>query len=194
MIGFLQGKVLSSDGQETILLTPSGIGYQIKTHGLFSQGQVLKFYISTIIKENSQELFGFSSMREKKVFELILEVKGVGPKGAYNLVHTLGFQGFVDAICYENKKALQKAPSIGSRVAAQILLDLKGKIDKMAIYMEATPSPTSTVQKNLLDDALLACEQLGLGPEQIAPMAQKLLQENDITHSEQLVQLILKGA
>ena len=136
MIGFIQGKVLFSDGQETILLTHSGIGHQVKTGNIFPEGHTIGLYTSHIIKENSQELFGFFMMREQKLFELILKVKGIGPKGAYGLVHTLGFQGVVNAIRNESKNDLQKVPGIGAKVAAQILLDLGGKIAKMAMYSD----------------------------------------------------------
>ncbi|MCY4644888.1 MAG: helix-hairpin-helix domain-containing protein [Bacteriovoracales bacterium] len=223
MIGYLQGKVLFSDGHETILLTSSGTGYQVKTFDIFPEGQTLGLYISHMVKENSEELFGFLTMREKKLFELILSVKGVGPKGAYALVYTLGFQGFIKAIGLEDKKALQRSPGIGAKAAAQILLDLSAKIEKVSMYSDrysgkifednitsvqeklshereeedicdpASPHALSLRdRKNLLDDALLACEELGFKPEKINLIAQKLLSEHDIKKSEQLVHLILK--
>ena len=217
MIGFLQGRVLFSNGQETILLSDSGIGHQIKTCEIFPEGQIIGLYISHIVKENSQELFGFFMMREKKLFELLLNVKGVGPKGAYRLVHSLGFQGVVDAISNQDKRSLKKTPGIGTKVAAQVLLDLEDKIKKVAMYsnqysgevpsvtkkphdssyreksaLMTTISPSFTIQKNLLDDALLACEQLGFLPNMVIPIAQKLLNEHDIAKPEQLVHLILK--
>ena len=139
MIGFLEGKVLFSDGQETLLTTASGVGYEIRTGELFSRGQRVRLYISHIIREAAQELFGFSKMREKKLFELILSVKGVGPKGAHALVQTLGFEGVMNAIQFESKKSLQQAPGVGAKAAAQILLDLKGKIKQMALYHEERP-------------------------------------------------------
>ena len=192
------------------------LGYQIKTCEIFPEGQIIGLYISHIVKENSQELFGFFMMREKKLFELLLNVKGVGPKGAYRLVHSLGFQGVVDAIYNEDKRSLQKTPGIGAKVAAQVLLDLEDKIKKTSMYSNqysgevpsiiedhhssdrekiepiTTISPSFTGQKNLLDDALLACEQLGFAPNAVIPIAQKLLNEHDIARPEQLVHLILK--
>ena len=221
MIAYLWGKVLFSDGQETILLTASGIGYQIKTENVFPEGQTLGFYISHVLKENSEQLFGFLSMREKKLFELLLSAKGVGPKGAYSLVSALGFQGVVEAVRYENKKELQRVPGIGSKATAQILLDLKGKIGKMSIYsnqysqktqtlpepslfhptkmassqeefpLESPDSPSKDRQA-LLREALLACEELGFGLDQVSATAQKLLNESQISRPEQLVHLILK--
>ena len=190
MIGLIRGKVLFSDGREALVLTASGIAYQVKTPEIFPKGQMLEIYTCPVIKENSQELFGFSSMREKKLFQLILNVKGVGPKGAFGLVHSLGFENAVGAIIQGDKRALQKAPGIGAKAAAQILLDLEQKIAEIAT--DSSSSPTAPLQKDLLNDTLLACEQLGLKPEQVTLAAQKLLKENNVTGPEQLVHLILK--
>ena len=215
MMGFIQGKVLFSDGQECVLLTNSGVGYQIKTGEILPEGQVLGLYISHVIRDNSQELFGFSSMQEKKLFELLLGVKGVGPKGAYSIARSLGFLGVMEAIASGDKKSLQRAPGIGAKAAAQVVLDLEGKMQKVAMYskhycgrtlppttqeaeresdqaLPPAPLPTTSGKKILLDDALLACAELGFRSEQVIPVAQKLLSQHDIAHCEQLVHLILK--
>ena len=183
MIGFVQGTVLASDKREALVLTAAGVAYQVVVFQSLTHGQAVELYTSPIIKENSQELFGFSSMREKKLFELILNVKGVGPKGAFALVGALGYETVVDAIARGDKKALQRAPGIGAKAAAQILLDLEGK---MSMTM-ATSRPN-----DLLGDTLLACEQLGLRPEHVATTVQRLLKENPVTKPEQLVRLVLK--
>ncbi|MFG1515951.1 OB-fold domain-containing protein, partial [Halobacteriovorax sp. ZH3_bin.1] len=90
MIGLLQGEVVFSDGNELILFTPSGVGHQIYFQHVLPEGSVAAIFISHIVKEASEELFGFRSLREKKTFELLLSVKGVGPKGAFALVTSIG--------------------------------------------------------------------------------------------------------
>ena len=89
MIGYLCGKVLFSDNTETIILTKDGIGHQVFFAGILPEGSEASLYISHVIKEGSQELFGFKSLKEKKFFEMLIGVKGVGPKSAYSLMASI---------------------------------------------------------------------------------------------------------
>ena len=79
MIGFLTGEVLFSDGNESIIQTTSGVGYQVFYNKVLVEGTSAAIYIAHIIKEDSETLFGFSSLRAKKLFEMLLTVKGIGP-------------------------------------------------------------------------------------------------------------------
>lgn len=138
MIGFLSGLVLFSDGQEVILQTPSGLGYQIYFHKVLVEGSTASVFISHIIREDSETLYGFSSLRAKKMFELLLSVKGIGPKSAYALVATLSIDEIITAVKLESKNVLTKVPGLGTKGAAQIILDLSNKIDKIKMYSDQT--------------------------------------------------------
>jgi len=113
MIGFLMGKVLFSDNTEVILLTGDGVGHQVYFSGILPEGSEASIYISHVIKEGSQELFGFRSLKEKKFFELLIGVKGVGPKSAFSLMASLNINMIINSILYEDKKTLTKAPGVG---------------------------------------------------------------------------------
>ncbi|MFT6068633.1 MAG: Holliday junction DNA helicase RuvA [Bacteriovoracaceae bacterium] len=211
MIGHIQGKVLFSDGVETIVLTSSGIGYQVYYNRVLSEGSFQSLFISHQIKEASEQLFGFPNLRDKKMFELLTSVKGVGPKGAFNLLGFLGTENIIESILLENKKTLTKAPGVGPKAAAQIILDLSKKISKIRMYspsykldadnLEELPAfkigevekdfSTSTTHL-LMDEALVACKELGFREEQVLPLAQKILNDNEVTKAEQLVHLVLK--
>ncbi len=215
MIGLLQGEVVFSDGNELILFSPSGVGHQIYFQHVLPEGSTAAIFIAHIVKEASEELFGFKSLREKKAFELLLSVKGVGPKSAFALVTSLGVDSIIDAIIFDNKKALQKAPGVGAKAASQIILDLSGKAQKIKMYSKATVTPTemsdsysqpslnlelieeSISEVNihdsaLMNDAIMACKELGFTEDKIMPLAKKILEENSITRAEQLVHLVLK--
>lgn len=209
MIGFLEGKILFSDGNETIISTASGIGYQVYTNKIYPEGGTVGLYITHIIRENLENLFGFSTLQEKKAFELMLSVKGVGPKSAYSLVSSIGIEGILKAITYEDKKTLQKAPGIGAKAAAQIILDLSTKVSQLQMYLpgyktiaknetfdeEVIPVGAQlefAAESSLIEDALLACKELGFKEEMILPLAQKLMESNEISRPEQLVHLVLK--
>ncbi len=213
MIGYLVGEVLFSDGKELIIKTKDGIGYQIYMTGLLVEGSLAEVFISHIFKDSGQELFGFETLREKKLFELLNSVKGVGPKSAYSLLSALGADTIIQSVQLENKKVLTKAPGVGAKAAAQICLDLGDKIQKVLMYSGqnhtmTTHAPAHMVhvenhQMNLstmdtalggpiLEETLMACKELGFKEDIVLPMAQKILAEKDIKKAEQLVHLVLK--
>lgn len=219
MIGFLSGEVLFSDGNETIIQTTSGIGYQVYYNKVLVEGTTAAIFIAHIIKEDSETLFGFPNLRAKKLFELLLSVKGIGPKSAYNLITNLGVNEIINAVNFDAKAKLTKVPGLGTKGAAQIILDLAGKIDRVKMYSESTKivkggyaSNTSLIfeaqsempykeeevkagsinQHEIMNDTLMACKELGFKEEKIIPIAQKILGANLITKPEQLIHLVLK--
>lgn len=217
MIGYLVGEVLFSDGKELIIKTKDGIGYQVYMTALLVEGTMAEVFISHIFKDSGQELFGFETLREKKLFELLNSVKGVGPKSGYSLLSALGADTIIQSVQLENKKVLTKAPGIGAKAAAQICLDLGDKIQKVLMYSGQNNSmtvhapahmalelDTKTHHVNLsgseltsmggpiLEEALMACKELGFKEDIVLPMAQKILAEKDIQKAEQLVHLVLK--
>ena len=219
MIGFLSGEVLFSDGNESIIQTTSGVGYQVFYNKVLVEGTSAAIYVAHIIKEDSETLFGFSSFRAKKLFELLLTVKGIGPKSAYNLISNLGVNEIINAVNLEAKATLTKVPGLGTKGAAQIILDLAGKIDRVKMYSDSTKvvrgglvpmakvdfatieeapyieevvSSTSINQHEIMNDTLMACKELGFKEDKIIPIAQKILGANLITKPEQLIHLVLK--
>lgn len=219
MIGFLSGEVLFSDGNETIIQTTSGIGYQVYYNKVLVEGTTAAIFIAHIIKEDSETLFGFPNIRAKKLFELLLSVKGIGPKSAYNLITNLGVNEIINAVNFDAKAKLTKVPGLGTKGAAQIILDLAGKIDRVKMYSESTKiakggfSQTASLifesqpempyveeevsvgsinQHEIMNDTLMACKELGFKEEKIIPIAQKILGANLITKPEQLIHLVLK--
>lgn len=214
MIGFLTGVVVFSDGQETIVQTPSGIGYQVYLPKVLIEGALAQLFISHIIRENDEALYGFESLRAKKLFELLLQVKGVGPKSAFALMSSMSVLEIIQAIQTEDRKKLKSAPGVGEKAAAQMILDLSKKVFKIQMYSDArsklnvaqpmsqenlsfesvpqTPLQTIGPSHELLDEALMACRELGFKDEKVIPLAQKILGESEIHRSEQLVHLVLK--
>ena len=214
MIGYLVGEVLFSDGKELIIKTNDGIGYQIYMSGLLVEGSLAEVFVSHVFKDAGQELFGFETLREKKLFELLCSVKGVGPKSAYSLISALGSETIIQSVQLENKKVLTKAPGVGAKAAAQICLDLGDKIQRVQMYsgqnqtmtthapislgkqteMDTSIQSSSLAMMNepILEEAIMACKELGFKEDLVMPMAKKILSENEIKKAEQLVHLVLK--
>ncbi len=199
MISYIEGTVIFSDGSEMIVQTCSGVGYQIYSSKIIREGSNVSLYLSHIIKEASQELYGFGSLKEKKVFEMLLSVKGVGPKSAFALTGAIGMESLLNSIRFEDKKMLTSAPGIGQKAASQIILDLQGKIEKLMMYnndeycgKEDIDSAVHIDKHLIINDALLACKELGFEESKIMPVIRNLMNIAEITRAEQLVHLVLK--
>ena len=218
-MGFISGMVLFSDGKEAIVCERrGGVGYQIYCHYVLAEGSHCSLYLSQVVRETALDLYGFRSLRDKKMFEMLLQVKGVGPKSAYGLVTTLGADRIGGAIGEENKKLLASVRGVGSKAVSQIILDLTGKVHKIKMYsnvmgQNTRPDPSAGWGKDiildqedddiplaseynnenqLLQEALLACKELGFKEDRIIGLAQRVLNDHEITRSEQLVHLVLK--
>lgn len=201
MIGYLSGTVVYSDSQKSVILTAQGVGYEVHTPTPMVPNRDIALFISHIIREDAQNLFGFESAEEKKFFEMLLDVNGIGPKSAFSLVCHLGVQQIISAIAFENVDTLKSAPGVGKKSAEQIVLSLKDKVAKLELGLVTKEKPVKAGAKvkaenkldaHLVKETLAACQGLGFKDQEILPMIQKHLQEGVATRPEELVKIILK--
>lgn len=201
MIGYLSGTVVYSDSQKSVILTAQGVGYEVHTATPMVPNKDVALFISHIIREDAQNLFGFESAEEKKFFEMLLDVNGIGPKSAFSLVCHLGVQQIISAIAFENVDTLKSAPGVGKKSAEQIVLSLKDKVAKLELGLVTKEKPVKAGAKvkaenkldaHLVKETLAACQGLGFKDQDILPMIQKHLQEGIATRPEELVKIILK--
>ena len=139
MYSYIIGKVIDFNGCG-ITLDNNGIGYFINTPNpyAFNIGEEYKVYIYQQIKEDEHLLFGFKTIEEKDMFLKLISVKGMGCKLALPILATGSVPGIVDAIERENILYLKKFPKIGDKVAKQMILDLKGKLNNFEGIEETT--------------------------------------------------------
>jgi len=154
MIAALKGKVFEKiEGK--VLLDVNGIIYEINVSMItFSEvkDEVL-FYITEIIKENEYTLYGFIDKNEKKLFDSLIKLNGVGPKVALAICSTYTPQTFMDIISNQDINALKKVPGIGPKGAKRILME-------MSEFDIEISNPT-------LNQVLLALENLGFNKQDI---------------------------
>lgn len=195
MIGYIQGQIVASEAQRVIVLTGHGLGYEVYVPNAHLPGKEVTLFISHVIREDSQTLFGFNSLDEKRLFELLVEVNGVGPKTAFGLIAHLGHSGVIQAITMENSNMLKEAPGIGKKSADQIILSLKDKMAKLtgnvpSVTLKTTPKETASHQ--LMNETLQACQELGYKEQFVLPVMNKLLADKSFASSEELLKSLLR--
>ena len=130
MYEYIKGKIVNQESNY-IVVDNDGIGYLIYVPNPYSfeLDKEYKVYIYQYVREDEQSLYGFKSSEEKELFLKLINVKGLGCKMALPMLATGSISGIMDAIERENILYLKKFPKIGDKVAKQIILDLKGKLN-----------------------------------------------------------------
>lgn len=131
MISYIKG-TLERRAESYIIIETGGIGFQIFVSPatlakLPRTGEEVKIYTYFSVKEDGMSLYGFASPEEQEMFDRLLTVSGVGPKGALGFLSQLTPQEIVLAILSEDVKTLSKAPGIGRKTAQRVILELKDK-------------------------------------------------------------------
>ena len=139
MYSYIKG-IIVDQLSNYIVIDNNGIGYQIFVPNPFSfeLNKEALVYTYNYIREDEYSLYGFKTIEEKELFLKLINVKGLGPKMAMPMLATGSITGIMDAIERENILYLKKFPKIGEKVARQIILDLKGKLNITAIAAETS--------------------------------------------------------
>ena len=130
MYGYIKG-IIKDIESNYVIIDNHDIGYQIFVPNpyYYKLDEVYTIYTYNCIHEDEYSLYGFKNKEELQLFLKLISVKGLGPKMALPMLATGSINGIVDAIDRENILYLKKFPKIGDKVARQIILDLKGKLN-----------------------------------------------------------------
>lgn len=147
----------------SVIVDVAGVGYEINVAAGDYEGvtldQQVKFYTYHHIREQSQELFGFSSLAGKKLFELLITVQGVGPKAALAILSLDTAENVRNAIANADSTYLSKAGGVGKKTAERVVVDLSDKVGMPIVYRQHN-QPVQT-ELNTSDEALEALIALG---------------------------------
>jgi len=162
MIAHIVGQVAEKFGG-AVIVDVSGVGYEINVasgdYDAVTLNQQVKFYTYHHIREQSQELFGFSSLAGKKLFEMLITVQGIGPKAALAILSLDEAENVRNAIANADSVYLSKASGVGKKTAERIVVDLSDKVGMPIVYRrQGTPVQT---ELNTSDEALEALIALG---------------------------------
>jgi Holliday junction DNA helicase RuvA len=192
MIYSLKGIIQELNPTNTII-DINGIGYYIAISLQTSQkllvGKEAFIYIQQIIREDANLLFGFNTLLEKEMFNLLISVNGVGAVSTLILLSTFSLEEIASGIQSGNSGLIQKAKGIGTKTAERIIVDLRDKVQKFTL----SEGNISTFADNKTkEESLSALEVLGIPKKMSEKIADRILKENPTLTTEELVKHILK--
>lgn len=164
MIAYLKGTI-HAKSEEQIIIDVRDVGYQLEISTqtlakLPDKGEEVDLLVYHHITDNDQRLFGFLDQNEKDLFELLITVKGVGPKLGLTILSGLPAREITGAIAQKDKSALSSIKGIGKKTAERMILELK---DKMSEMVDATYEPSSgaNIPGDVKGEAISALQSLG---------------------------------
>jgi Holliday junction DNA helicase RuvA len=141
MIATLNG-VVSEKLADVVVLDVQGVGYGLlvpaEDYGRLALGEPAKLYVYEHVREQAHDLFGFLTRDTKSLFEQLLDVNGVGPKMALNMLSIGSGQMVRQAIASGDVKFIQQASGVGKRVAERVVVELKDKVGLVGVDLEST--------------------------------------------------------
>lgn len=176
MIAHLRGRLLSKQPQQAVL-EAGGVGYEVTIaiptfEALPGEGSEISLHIHTHVREDTLALYGFLELREKRLFERLITVSGVGPKLAVTVLSGLSADPLIAAIRGGDHAVLTGVPGIGKRLAERLVVELKDKLEDLS------PAAKPQVAGRFAEDALSALVNLGY-PRQTAQKAIAAAVEKD---------------
>lgn len=195
MFDYLKGNIADIELNRVVVET-AGIGFSVNTTAntisTLKHNEASKLFIREVIREDTFDLYGFSSVKERNCFDMLTSVSGIGPKAAVSILSVNTPEMLAMAVVNNDLSTLTAAQGIGKKIAQRVILELKDKISK-EIGSDITEIPVSSVPagKNAVSDAVLALGVLGYSTAEIMP----LIKANNVEGmtTEQIIKLVLKN-
>ena len=219
MIEWLSGKYLLRSNVG-VILDVGGVGYGVSMTladqcRLPKVGENVTLWVYTLVREDTFKLYGFFEQEERKFFELLLTISGIGPKVALALLSTLRLDVIRYAVQQQQASVFETVPGVGKRLAEKLLMELKAKQPKFAAVIgsgvdavgskrgpedflqlkvptDRQGQPTDGLL-DIFDDLQSALENLGFRPKDISPVLSKIKTESSLHEFQPLLRLALKN-
>ncbi|MBW8362762.1 MAG: Holliday junction branch migration protein RuvA [Kaistella sp.] len=193
MIYSLKGTVQQLN-PTSVVVDVNGVGYYVgislQTSDQLRLGKETFLNIQQIIREDAHLLFGFNTILEKDMFNLLISVNGVGPVSAIIMLSSLNLDEIASAITANNSLLLQKVKGIGGKTAERIIVELRDKVQK---FSSAAENISTFANNKVKEESLSALEVLGIQKKMSEKIADRILKQNPDFSVEELVKQILKN-
>lgn len=156
MIATLKGKVLSKK-PDGIIIDVGGVGYHVNVpvsnlYNIPDVGEETSLHIYTYVREDTVQLYGFTTEEEKRVFVTLLGVNGIGPRLGLAILSGMSVEKLIEAVYNEDVPLLRTIPGLGKKIVGRLILELKGKLPRVAV---------SAGESAMVNDAISALLNLG---------------------------------
>ncbi len=197
MFYYLEGNV-AEIGQNLAVIDCGGVGFAcnttLNTLSHIEKGKKARLFTYCNIKEDAFDIYGFYDLNEKRCFEMLISVSGVGPKAALSILSSAAPENLAVAIITDDERALTAAQGVGKRLAQRIILELKDKMSKEAGELQKAgfvPSGGSGLTGSVANDAAAALAVLGYSQQEITA-AMRTVDTSGLT-VEEVIKLVLKN-
>lgn len=165
MIGRLKGTLLEKQAP-FLLLDVNGVGYNVEAplstfFSLPNVGEKVRLHIKMIVRDDAHLLFGFLSLSEKKMFESLIKVNGVGAKMGLAILSSMDAGEFVGSIRNKDVNQLIRIPGVGKKTAERLIVEMTDKIKDWGEIKGVSGALTGTLQGDVKEEAIQALVALG---------------------------------
>lgn len=199
MYAFIEGQVCDKSANEIVLLA-GGVGYRIACSMTTLQsvpavGETMRCYTILSVRDDAMELFGFASREEKRMFQSLTAISGVGPKMALAILGSMPLKELNLAILLGDITALSRAPGVGKKTAQRIALELKDRVSQDDVSgTSGAPVPAAAAAVGAQDnraEALEALQALGYTPTEARNAVSQV--KNADASVDEIIRLALRG-
>jgi Holliday junction DNA helicase RuvA len=181
MIAQITGTLVSKELDRVEVMTTGGVGYEMAIplgvyEALPRAGETVSLHTHLVVKEDAWQLFGFSTTFERRVFQRVLNAKGVGPSLALGLMSSLTAERLIRAVRDKDIATLQSVPRVGRKKAEQIILDLADKLDDLQVG-SGTSMGGPRAEGAGAEDAIRALVSLGYATSDAEQAVRKAIDE-----------------
>lgn len=167
MFAYLKGNLAAFTASQAII-DIQGIGYMLSIpcrihEQLPAIGEPVQFYTTFVVREFSHALYGFLNPHERDVFEVLMNITGIGPKLALSLIGHLTLPALQNAVAMQDLRTLCQVPGVGKKTAERLVVELKDKLSHLLQFemSDYTAAPLTDPKNRALQDAILALINLG---------------------------------
>ena len=205
MIAYLSGKLLEKQAN-TVIVDVGGVGYEVLIplstfYELGEIGEAVELRIYTYVREDTLQLFGFKTLREKELYLKLISVQGIGAKSGISMLSGMSADEIIVAIRTDNLARLTSIPGVGKKTAERMVIELRDKLNDLsggvAVQDGLKESAASVPVDAVYDDAISALVNLGYHKAAAEKALKKAAQEGTEMSVQKLLrrslQLLAKG-
>ena len=195
MIAQIRGLIIQKE-PGSVIVEAGGIGYQLYVslttfYGLPDSNQAVTLHTHTHVREDLLQLFGFSTLLEKELFQILIGVSGIGPRLALNILSGISPEELLHSLDRRDIDRLLSVPGIGRKIAERMFIDLQEKARKIeSRWSLHTPEKPSL--EGVAEDVISALLNLGYKRSQAEKAVERVFQQNPQLSLEKSLKASLK--